>query len=68
MFEELGLEVLNACRGRHIFASQSRAHVGCSGMLGESAARAQISPHTFQREGIQQMCMNRLGRITKIAL
>lgn len=69
MLEELGLEVLNACRGRQILASQPRAHVGSSGMLDESAARAQTSPHTFRREGIQQMSVNiRLSRITKITL
>lgn len=58
MFEELGLEVLYACRGRQILASQSRAHVGSSGMLDESAAGAQTGPHAFQREEIQQMCVN----------
>lgn len=64
MLEELGLEGLNACRGRQILASQPRAHVD-SGVLHESAARPQTSPHTFQREGVQQMYEHRLGRSTK---
>lgn len=55
LLQELSLQTVATCRGRQILPRKSGTHVaGCRGVMAESAAGAQASPHACKHTSAGQ--------------